>query len=214
MWQTPFGNQYQRALSTHHGPSRNVPCKQQAANTRTMRWAKSAVKELLTGKGRTKLAAQQHFRLATIAKRERRTRNTFKALHAAVASAAIRAGRALIPPLPENDLAVEPLSNLIGQYAIKLKVQATARAVASMCAAIVSRMTTGYQVGGVTVVPLIPVVAAHAPCELQHPHLLPVQCRSVSGAHRHLVTKTTTPQGFARINMCFPDLRSETREVK
>lgn len=203
VWQTPFGTTHTRALSSHMGPSAARPSKVQTQNAKIVRWAVQAVSKLLSGKDRDALLVSHRKRLANIACRERRTRNDFGSMHSAVAMAALRAGRAGAPPLRPGHPVLLPLGRLVGHYMVRLKVQATARAVSAMAAALITRLADGYTVGGVVVVPRLPVVAAHAPCELHHPQLLKLQCRAVSAAHRLLVTAAVTEGGYARSDLCF-----------
>lgn len=198
VWQTPFGTAHTRALSSHMGPARAAPCKAQTRNAKIMRWASTAVARLLSGPIREELLAAHRRRLVDVASREIRTRNCFAALQTATALAALRAGRSGAPPLPQGHPALPTLGRLVGQHAVRLGTATTERAVTALAAALITRLADGYVVGGVVVIPRVPIVAAHAPCELHHPQLLKLQCRAVSAAHRAIVTATVTSAGFAR----------------
>ena len=197
IWQFPRFNGPRPPVRSHSGPSLYRPSKELLRGQRVAKYSFEAVTKLMTSPTRYDLIKGQRARIAAIARRELRTRGTFRDLHNAVGIAALRAGRSVAPPLSPDSPALVPLANIIAQYALKLGVQPTPRAVNAMTAALLNKMTTGFCVGGTVIIPKVPLVAKHAPAELQHPMLVAVQCRAVSGADRKIVSKSVSKAGFA-----------------
>lgn len=212
VWQWSGKPSFGRAKRTHNGPPQARVNKKDQKAQKVRLMVNEAVTKLLSDPSRHQMRELQLKRLATMARREFRTRNSFRSLHNAVATGALRAGRALNLPMSPEHPALKTLSKLLTQYLLRLDVTPTQRAVSAMTAAILAKMATGYVVTGVTIVPQVALVTRHGPSQLQHPKLVNVLCRAVSSATRDLVTKTTTAEGYAIPAMAFPPMQSKSQK--
>lgn len=176
-----------RVLQTHLGCRRHAESAAAGKAARMNKHVLWACRQLLLpSPPRATSRALHHRRALAVVRRAIRTAPSFASAWTATVFAAARAAPAMRPPCLSGVL-VRTVAARIAQFACALGVAANKRSAAAFAAATVQMLSTGHCANGVCVIPRLPVLARHAPSELQHAELLGISCRAVSTATRTIV---------------------------